>query len=198
MNHKISFALLFAGLFFFSTNSYAFFKGYVGSGYTFGELELDSGAVSDLELDGIKYAAGFYIQPVPLVPVGVGASAEFADPGDDDDSSIDRRRLFSLRPEATAWLPFVKIKKLKPFVKLGYTFGRMVVEGAFLASDFKYSGVHAGFGVAYSPLPLIEVLLQYNQGFEKAEVSGDSSTLGSSEEGDYKNKSILISVQAGI
>ncbi len=203
MNRSIFLTLLGAGLFFFSTTSFALFKGYVGAGYTFGEVEIGSGSTAvEAELDGLKYAAGFYIQPVPLVPVGIGATGEFANFGEDD--GLDKRRLFSLRPELTAWLPLVKIKKLKPFVKLGYTLGWMNFEGSSVDTDLKVSGLNAGLGLGYKPLPLLELLLLYNIGFEKAEISDlsvsgvASSFVQNGDEGDYKNHSILLSVQAGI
>ena len=203
MNRRIATSLLCAGFFFYSQSASALFKGYVGAGYTKGDLELDTNAaLSEVDLDGIKYAGGFYLQPIPLVPVGIGASAEFGDFGDED--GLDERKLYALRPELTAWLPLVKIKKFKPFIKLGYTLGWIKLEGGGSDLDLKYDGLHASIGAAYSPLPFLEVLLQYQVGFEKAEVSElslsgvTSSVLNDGDEGDYKNQAILIGVQAGI
>jgi hypothetical protein len=203
MNRLITNSLLVAGFFFYSQSGLALFKGYVGVGYTKGDLELDTtAALSEIDFDGTKFAGGFYLQPVPLVPVGIGASAEFADFGDED--GLDERKLYALRPELTAWLPLVKVKKLKPFIKVGYTLGWMRLEAGSGDLDLKYNGLQAGVGFTYSPIPLLEIMLQYQRGFEQAEVSEasiggvTSSFFNNGDEGDYENNTVLLGVQAGI
>lgn len=165
------------------------------------------GSPSD-SIKGNELKAALHLSPIPLVPVGFGASVSTLTYEKEQD--VDAFTGLEGSLEVTAWLPFVPV--VTPYAKLGY----IVFGGYGLDTDlsipgspaskakttFKPKGTTMAVGMKWSPLPLVGVLLEYDMRqttleADKTKIDGAEVDLGNVDL-DVKSNTILLGVEIGI
>lgn len=129
-----------------------------------GTMKLSNEGSKDVSGSEIKVAA--HIDPIPLIPIAFGVYMTTASLG--DAGSLKGLKGTEFGAEVMAWLP-IGIAGFKPYVKIGYTpFGAYTgdyeVEGQKLSTAWGASGSRIAGGIKYSPLPLVALLFEVEQG----------------------------------
>lgn len=171
------------------------------------------GDSSEVKFNGLEYALGVYFDPIPLVPIGFGASFYMSEPG--DKSEVKDLRLMMINPEIVAWVPFFKLYGLKPYAKLGYTFGKLSlnsttqVSGSSVdLSKVEIKGAHANIGVKWAApsFGLVSIIAEVDFGFEKSNIDDFKPTSGTlsgavsqaiEKKRDFDNIGYHIGVEVG-
>lgn len=169
-----------------------------------------NGASSSIKGNEIKAAA--HLSPIPLVPIGFGASVSTVtyDKGTDDFTFKDFQGLEGSL-EVTAWLPFVPV--VTPYAKLGYmVFGTYGLDGETTdpvtnttvesKAVYKPSGTTVALGLKWSPLPLVGLMLEYDMRQlkmkpDEIKVNGTKIATSGSDL-DNKSSTVLLGVEVGI
>lgn len=166
------------------------------------------GAASDT-IKGNELKAAAHLSPIPLVPIGFGASVSTVTYEKDEPSYKDFSGLEGSL-EVTAWLPFVPV--ITPYAKLGYiVFGGyafesdLVTPGAAtteMKTTFKPKGTTAAVGLRWSPVPLVGLMLEYDMRqvtLEADEVKMNGLKVSAAgSDLDVKSNTVLFGVQIGI
>ncbi len=163
---------------------------------------------SDIKGNELKAAA--HLSPIPLVPIGFGASVSTVTYEKDEPAVKDFQGLEGSL-EITAWLPFVPV--VTPYAKLGYIlFGAYGLDSNVpdpitgtateTKTTFKPKGTTIALGLKWSPLPLVGVLLEYDMRqttleADEVKVNGTKVAAGGSDL-DVKSNTVLLGVEIGI
>lgn len=152
-----------------------------------------------------EYAISGFLDPIPLVPVAVGATMAVQN-WDKDDFGASKATGSELTLDVKGWVPMVPI--ITPYAKLSYVVvGAMVVEqdleweGATVpAKQTKStSGTHLTLGAQYGILPLVSAVFEYGIGTEKIKTD-DVSIAGypySSSSESWNSNSYSVGVNVG-
>lgn len=156
MTKKV-FNLVFLLFFFVTVEANAFVSGALGGGYR-GALDSKIGS-------GPVIKALFHLDPIPLVPVSIGASFTYvALMGLPDDKKVDLGE-FSL--ELAAWLPF-QIFHLTPYVRAAvpiYNF--FIGPDASGQSGKAFAGFHGTVGLSWNFLSAFSLFLEGGAGLSQ-------------------------------
>lgn len=119
------------------------------------------------------YSLAVHLDPIPLIPVAAGVSANMFNLNKDD-LHADEAAGTTIDFEVIAWVPMVPV--VTPYVKLG-----MPIYSAFAIDRtsgtakekgvYDVSGYSIDLGIKYSPIPLVSVILQAGKGMHKLEQS---------------------------
>lgn len=141
-------------------------------------------AASDINVSGSEFGVGVHFDPLPLVPVAVGASFSAVSLDKEAFSpSADLAGFSALHLDIIAWVPMVPV--VTPFARLKYNLsGKLKVEYADPTKDdidADVSGYHLSVGLKYGLIPLLSLTLEVGQGYQKADkVDGSERDLNSS------------------
>ncbi|NRA66270.1 MAG: hypothetical protein HRU19_17420 [Pseudobacteriovorax sp.] len=130
---------------------------------------------------GTETKLSVYVDPIPLVPVGVGLT--FANTSYDEDG-LDSGTEISL--DVTAWIPIPG--SIEPYAKIGYIVSGELKGGG---DSVDIGGTKFGLGVKFSLIPLVAVMAE-------VEKSSTEITSGVADGFKYDNTSFFVGVAAGI
>lgn len=154
-------------------------------------ISVDSSGTST-DYSGLENKVSVYLDPIPLIPVGIGITQSIINFDDTEVSGVN----YSLKGsetslDLTAWLP-LGIAGFKPYAKVGFIVsGEYTSEALGTSTDLKATGNKIAVGIKYSPLPLIAFMLEA----EKSTVSLEPDN-GTSSDSD--GTGILIGAAVGI
>lgn len=146
-------------LFAFANQGYALIEGQV----LMGKRTVSQSGTDDVSAAETKISV--YVDPIPLIPVGFGATLATLKPDTDGSSELKETSL-----DVTAWLP-LGIAGFKPYAKLAY-----ILAGDY-GSGVKVSGTKFAAGLKYSPLPFVGFLLEVEKAAVETEYLGVSSKM---------------------
>lgn len=159
-------------------------------------------------MKGNELKAAAHLSPIPLVPVGFGASVSTVTYEKNDDLYKDFTGLEGSL-EIMAWLPFVPV--VTPYAKLGYiVFGGYTLEDSLetpgaatteMKATYKPKGTTIALGLKWSPLPLVGVMVEYDMRqakMEADEVKMNGLKVDSDSDFDMNSSTVLLGVQIGI
>ncbi len=194
-----------------TTPAMALIHGELSVGQRSGNFEQSGSSGKTLSGQTVEIAG--YLDPIPLVPIGVGVrlvsdafDAKIADHGFKSMTST------AIVPEVTAWLPFSLIMDLVPFARVGYTavsaykataeasVGGVTASGSVV---LKSTGPRLAAGLNYEPSLLpISVSVAFEQSSETLSISegkvGGVDLTSGAKDITFNNTAILVGVKAGI
>lgn len=155
----------------------------------------------------LKFAA--HLDPIPLVPIGIGVSLSQSNWDKSDKIGYKSLSGYEIGVELEAWLP-IELGGLEFYGKLGYTpLGAYVADfedptiGAYKLA-YKPTGTYMAVGAKYNFLLRLGVMLEVESGnrtlaFEEVkDLPAGLDTSAFEKDGEAPNTSILLGVQAGI
>ena len=163
----------------------------------------------DKEATGSATKFAFHLDPIPLIPISFGVAIESTT----YDVSISDHGLseltgFHIIPEVRVWTPTIPGLGISAYAKLGFSLDAakgktsQTIGGQEFSSDVTFVGqsTHIVPGIAYSPLPLISILLEYDIGMGDWKKEGfDIGTVQVEEETKEANSSAFyLGLQIGI
>jgi hypothetical protein len=193
-----------------TTPAMALIHGELSVGQRSGNFEQSGSSGKTLSGQTVEIAG--YLDPIPLVPIGVGVrlvsdafDAKIADHGFKSMTST------AIVPEVTAWLPFSLIMDLVPFARVGYTAvsaykatTEASVAGVTASGSvvLKSTGPRIAAGLNYEGLPFMAVSLAFEQSSETLSISegkiGGVDLSAGAKDITFNNTAILVGVKAGI
>ena len=207
-----------------SSQAYAIFgvQGFVGSKTT--QMIGDLGG-ENASANHFKVSAHINPVPLPFITVGLGLTAGYenyelsdqglfaTEKGINVDASFTELQGFTVGPELYVGVSIPGIP-LEPFAKLAYNVSAITAKADVVttdvgtgitapeqkAIDFAMGGVglYTSIGVAFSPLPLVAILAEYEFG-ESSMTSPEVDTVAvPSLEGTVRSDSILLGAQISI
>ncbi len=207
-------ALILGSAVGFASTSYAIFDAQVLAGMRSGTVKADTDGAEEEEFNSTEIGFAAHIDPIPLVPVAFGVYANtstFSDL-DEEGTGFSKGAGLEVGVQLYAWLP-IGIAGLKPYAKLGlplYSAYKMDSIATVGTTETEYpavletSGMHFGFGLGWSPIPLVPVavLLELDIGSQTMKYTeakiGSTDLTDSMPKLDYSSKAFLIGVQAGL
>lgn len=170
----------------------------------------ESGGGSSTSLSGDELKVAAHLSIIPFVPIGLGLALSAVDFKDDSNKfQFDDLKGTEASLEVTAWLPF-EIAGVTPYARFGY-----VLYGAYkrerkvadLGVETKYEntykpeGFNTAFGINWSPLPLIGILLEVDLRQEKLAADKyevDGVKLSDGVDVDFNSTGFLIGIEVGL
>ena len=191
----------------FATNVYALVSGELLIGTYQSEVK-ESGAAAN-KFSGTKFALAVDVDPIPLIPVAFGLTLGIPSAEEDKKSegllTKTKTEGLNLGLSIKAWSP-VSMFRMTPYIRLSYT----VMGTQKLSADsplgkisllYKMSGYHFNIGVAYSVIPLVSALLEFEYQDQELtpdefEIAGAKQSLG--EKQTLTAMNILLGLKVGI
>ncbi len=169
-----------------SQTSFAVFDGQIFMGKRSGTFSYsESGSEKEQEISSAEKGVAFHLNPLPLVPVSIGAFYAMNDYalGDTYKPTVDAAYPSSkismdsnlkgntYGPEITAWIP---LSDFNPYMRLSYVMGtyqmgiRADIDSSAINSETSYQydirGTQYGIGINYSIVPTIAIFAEANFG----------------------------------
>lgn len=189
-----------AGCWFaYASSAWAFIGVQAQMGKRQGQMGSDASKVS---FKGTELDLSAQLDPVPLVPIAVGASVTYQTLTFDNPNIVDDFKGFLVSPFVSAWIP--NPTDFTPFARIGYTvYGRLSGTGDGEAkAEYAIKGPCLSLGLRYSLLPLISLLGEYqvaNQTAEPVSVKkAGIDILDESKSVSFKSQSILVGVMVNL
>jgi hypothetical protein len=184
-----------------ASSSYGVFDAQLLVGQRSAKVQPDDQPSSNISGQVVKLAG--HIDPIPLVPVAFGlTAAQVTYKEDTDDFGFDSFKGTEIGAEVMAWLP-TGFLGITPYGKIGYTFlGAYAYENGTADAVFQPTGLNFGVGLKYSPLPLVGILLEWNNGMadlkaKEVKINGEKVPKDDSDI-DSTTTDLLIGVQVGL
>jgi len=205
--------IIFASMIMMSSvSAYAIFDGQLLLGKRYSTYTTEGNSDTG---DGTEVTLAAHVDPIPLVPVAIGAYYTMVDYKLDDDGDAFALDTFSgghMGVELMAWTPAL-FANLSLFAKAGYTFygsytgednDYALGDGSFTDLEAEYNlknGTKFGAGIKWSPIFLVSALLEVDFTSEKIELDklkAAGQTYSSTKvKTDVKSTSVLLGVSAG-
>ena len=166
------------------------------------------------KINSQEVAVAAHLDPIPLVPVAVGARIGMGSldttqlKGIYSASSIDTGAVLEAGLDIMAWIPLVPI--ITPYARLNIpVYGTWAVKGNLVDStlvtipferDAKISGTQLSVGAKYSVLPLVKVLFEANYGKETWKASSvkvNNVTIDDSKTYTLDSQAVFLGVEVG-
>ncbi len=150
-------------------------------------------ADANFHTSGTAYTLGLNVDPIPFVPVSIGASYMLVDLKKSDFGSPSLAQIRELGLDFKVWagmFPYVT-----PYLR-----GRYVLASKLKVTydnnpnantDTDLSGFHINIGVEYRLIPLLHILLEVGQGIEEAK-----SFAGRKQ--SFNSQGVMLGLQVGI
>jgi len=198
-----------------SVSAYAVFDGQLLIGKRYSSFNTDGLTGTDSD-DGSEVTLSAHLDPIPFVPVAIGAYYTMVDYKLSDDGDAFPLDTFSgghMGVELMAWTPAL-ISNLSLFAKVGYSFYGAYTgedkdydagEGILVDIDADYKlkdGSKYGIGIMWSPIAFVSALLEVNFSAEKIELdqykAAGQTYSDVDTKTDLKSTSVLLGVSAGL
>lgn len=179
MNKKFFFFLaqVFVLACFLSGEVYSFVHGGLAGGYR--------SAMKNKIGTGSELRAFVHIDPIPLVPVSVGASYSHLTLSD---VSTKNNQLGEFSLESSVWLP-ISLVSLTPYLRARVPVYSFFVGNEATGESKFFSGIHGSVGIRWEVVPLLSIFVEGGMGFNTYKLEGKDAA------GAY---SVLGGLQVGV
>lgn len=117
---------------------------------------------------GKSLSLGVHFDPVPLVPVSVGANYMSVDLEKSDFTNAGSAKINQIALDLKVWAPMVPI--VTPYLRLRYIANsrlNVTYDNGQREDSTRLSGYAFGLGCDYKIIPLVHAMLEYTQSFER-------------------------------
>lgn len=198
--------LVVAALALQATSALAIFDVQVMAGKRWYQLKGDF----DENVASQEVAIAAHIDPIPAVPVAFGVSAAMGTLNKDDvGDGVKEATTLEAGLDLMAWVPMVPV--VTPYGRLKYPFmGAIALESENEVSpgvtektaiSYEISGPTIGVGVKWSPLPILDLLVEVQRGMQKYDLDEykvDGVKQSGDVSGDLQSDAVLLGLEIGL